>query len=65
MLDQIKLGKEGERTKWQEMCNSAFWLISVSRNAIVIIAASVMAYCLSEPGQSTYPFTLTGKSSSI
>ncbi|XP_057380360.1 sodium-independent sulfate anion transporter-like [Daphnia carinata] len=61
VLDQVKLGKEGERKRWQNWVNTTCWLISVSRNAIVIIAASILAYALTEPGQSTYPFTLTGE----
>ncbi|KZS08864.1 Chloride anion exchanger [Daphnia magna] len=60
ILDQVKLGKEGERKRWQNWVNSTCWLISVSRNAIVIIAASILAYALTEPGQKNVPFTLTG-----
>ncbi|KAK4005751.1 hypothetical protein OUZ56_010826 [Daphnia magna] len=60
ILDQVKLGKEGERKRWQNWVNSTCWLISVSRNAIVIIAASILAYALTEPGQKNFPFTLTG-----
>lgn len=62
ILDQVKLGKEGERKRWQNWVNSTCWLISVSRNAIVIIAASILAYALTEPGQKNFPFTLTGNS---
>ncbi|XP_046450970.1 sodium-independent sulfate anion transporter-like [Daphnia pulex] len=61
VLDQVKLGKEGERKRWQNWFNTGFWLISVSRNAIVIIVGSIIAYSLAEPGNSTFPFTLTGK----
>ncbi|XP_046639461.1 sodium-independent sulfate anion transporter-like [Daphnia pulicaria] len=61
VLDQVKLGKEGERKRWQTWFNTGCWLISVSRNAIVIIVGSIIAYSLAEPGNSTFPFTLTGK----
>ncbi|XP_059351349.1 uncharacterized protein LOC130697040 [Daphnia carinata] len=61
VLDQVKLGEEGERKRWQNWVNTTCWLISVSRNAIVIIAASILAYALAEPGQSSYPLTLTGE----
>jgi sodium-independent sulfate anion transporter 11 len=54
------LGKEGDRKRWQNWFNTGFWLISVSRNAIVIIVGSIIAYSLAEPGNSTFPFTLTG-----
>jgi sodium-independent sulfate anion transporter 11 len=54
------LGKEGERNRWQNWFNTVCWLISVSRNAIVIVVASIIAYVLTEPGRSDYPFTLTG-----
>lgn len=60
IFDQIQLGKEGEMTRWQRWFNSGCWLISVSRNAIVIIVGSLIAYALTEPGSDSYPFTLTG-----
>ncbi|EFX78814.1 hypothetical protein DAPPUDRAFT_245670 [Daphnia pulex] len=60
ILDQFKLGKEGERNRWQNWFNTGCWLISVSRNAIVIVVASIIAYVLTEPGRNDYPFTLTG-----
>ena len=56
----MKLGKEGERTKRQKWLNSTCWLISVSRNAIIIIASTVIAYYLYDPEQTNFPFSLTG-----
>ncbi len=35
----------------------------MSRNAIVIIVGSLIAYSLTEPGNSSFPFTLTGMKS--
>lgn len=63
MLDKVKLGEEGKTNRWQKWFNAGCWLISVSRNAIVIIVGSIVAYSLTEPGSSSYPFTLTGTQS--
>ncbi|XP_046639752.1 sodium-independent sulfate anion transporter-like isoform X2 [Daphnia pulicaria] len=60
ILDQVKLGKEGERNRWENWFNTGCWLISVSRNAIVIIVGSIIAYGLTQPGNPSFPFTLTG-----
>ncbi|XP_057380361.1 sodium-independent sulfate anion transporter-like [Daphnia carinata] len=60
MLDKVKLGEEGKMNRWQKWFNAGCWLISVSRNAIVIIVGSIIAYSLTEPGSSSFPFTLTG-----
>ena len=63
VLDRIKLGKEDERTTWQKIFNRTLWFISTSRNGIIIIIGSVIAYCLTNPDIpiEDNPFILTGQ----
>lgn len=64
LLEKVQIGKDGERTDIQRFINGACWLISVSRNAIVIIVGCVLAATLIEPGDDT-PFEITGNTKRI
>lgn len=59
LLEKVRIGKDGDRTSIQCFINGAFWLISVSRNAIVIIVGCVIAATLIKPGYDA-PFEITG-----
>lgn len=41
--------------------NYIFWLISTSRNALVVIICSTIAYCYETNATNSSPFLLTGK----
>ncbi|KAJ8959235.1 hypothetical protein NQ318_022498 [Aromia moschata] len=59
-LKDIKLHKKNAKpTKVQRYLNYAFWLLSTSRNAIVVIACSFVAYFYETKSDGT-PFILTG-----
>lgn len=58
-MEKVRIGKDGDRTSIQSFINGAFWLISVSRNAIVIIVGCVIAATLIKPGYDA-PFEITG-----
>ncbi|KAK4014629.1 hypothetical protein OUZ56_027147 [Daphnia magna] len=58
LLEKVRIGKDGDRTSIQCFINGAFWLISVSRNAIVIIVGCVIAATLIKPGYDA-PFEIT------
>ncbi|XP_057381356.1 sodium-independent sulfate anion transporter-like [Daphnia carinata] len=59
LLEKVRIGKDGDRTRIQCFINGAFWLISVSRNAIVIIVGCVIAATLIKSGHDA-PFEITG-----
>lgn len=62
-MGRIQLGKEGsERTIIQRFFNRTIWFISTSRNAVIIVVGSVIAYYLTNPDipMADNPFTLTG-----
>ncbi|XP_066250801.1 sodium-independent sulfate anion transporter-like [Euwallacea similis] len=59
-LKDLKLHSKGTKsTKTQQSFNYILWLISTSRNAIVVIVCSAMAY-MYESQESGSPFRLTG-----
>ncbi|KAL1497197.1 hypothetical protein ABEB36_008194 [Hypothenemus hampei] len=59
-LKDLKCHKKGSRpTKSQQSINYTLWLISTSRNAIVVIICSTMAYLYETQGGGS-PFRLTG-----
>nr|CAH0107975.1 unnamed protein product [Daphnia galeata] len=60
LLDRVKIGNEDDRTAFQRFINGTFWLISVSRNAIVIIFGCTIAAIFITPGDDDAPFELTG-----
>ncbi|XP_060521275.1 sodium-independent sulfate anion transporter-like isoform X2 [Cylas formicarius] len=60
-LKDFKFGsKKSKPTRNENCANYVLWLISTSRNAIVVVACSVAAY-LYETNGSGSPFRLTGK----
>ncbi|KAI9552739.1 hypothetical protein GHT06_020619 [Daphnia sinensis] len=59
LLEKVRIGKDGDRTSIQCFINGAFWLVSVSRNAIVIIVGCVIAATLIKSGLDA-PFEITG-----
>ncbi len=61
LLDRVKIGNEDDRTAFQRFINGTFWLISVSRNAIVIIFGCTIAAIFITPGDDDAPFELTGR----
>ncbi|EFX83558.1 hypothetical protein DAPPUDRAFT_194797 [Daphnia pulex] len=60
LLDKVKIGIEDDRTTFQRFINGTFWLISVSRNAIVIIIGCTIATALITPGDDDTLFEITG-----
>ncbi|XP_046733752.1 sodium-independent sulfate anion transporter-like [Diprion similis] len=59
-LKDIRLTRGGEKpTKRQEVLARIMWLVSTSRNAIVVIVCSVIAYKMETSGSGS-PFRLTG-----
>lgn len=59
ILDKVKFGKDDDRTPFQRFINGSFWLISVSRNAIIIIIGCIIAAVLAmQNGE--IPFGITG-----
>lgn len=62
LLDRVQLGKNEEsRTKAQRAFNGTMWFISISRNAIILLFATILASILCEPDDRNNPFILTGK----
>ncbi|XP_018570602.1 sodium-independent sulfate anion transporter [Anoplophora glabripennis] len=60
-LKDIKLHKKNEKpTKHQKCFNYLLWLISTSRNAVVVIICSAVAYHYENTSEGS-PFLLTGK----
>lgn len=64
LLDKVKLGKEEDRTRFQRFINGTFWLISVSRNTIIIVIGCIIAGVLAPAGGKP-PFAITGKNKLI
>ena len=61
LMDRIQLGKEKEsRTTGQKVFNTTMWFVSISRNAIILIIATIIAKILCTPGDPENPFLLTG-----
>ncbi|XP_076275104.1 sodium-independent sulfate anion transporter-like isoform X1 [Rhynchophorus ferrugineus] len=59
-LKDVKLNKKGVKPTKQQCCfNYIFWLISTSRNAIVVIICSTIAFMYESRGSGS-PFRLTG-----
>lgn len=61
LFDRVKLGEDERRSFVQRFINGTCWLISVSRNAIIIILGSVIAGFLSTSADQDPPFAITGK----
>ena len=57
----MKIGIENDRTAFQRFLNGTFWLISVSRNAIIIIIGCAVAATLITPGEDEAFFEITGR----
>lgn len=59
-MKDVKIQKKNTKpTKNQQIFNYVVWLISTSRNAIVVILCSTLAYYY-EKNEGTAPFVLTG-----
>jgi len=56
MMQRVKLGEKGQRTIYQRYFNGLCWFLSTSRNAIIIIVATVIAGCISKPENEENPF---------
>ncbi|ERL91290.1 hypothetical protein D910_08623 [Dendroctonus ponderosae] len=60
-LKDVKLHQKGAKpTKFQQPINYTLWLVSTSRNAIVVIICSTVAYLYETHGTGA-PFKLTGR----
>lgn len=59
-LKDIKFNKEKKLSKSKLYLSRTLWLLSTSRNAIVVISCSVIAYCYQQSGLEA-PFLLTGE----
>lgn len=59
-MKDVKLHKKDKKpTRYQKYFNYTLWLISTSRNAIVVIICSAVAYHYEDKGEVS-PFLLTG-----
>lgn len=58
-IKDIKIGGS-KPTKKQQILMKTLWLISTSRNALIVLACSLLAYLMHEPDVES-PFVLTGK----
>ena len=61
MMNNIKLGERGTRTNVQRFFNCTFWFMASSRNAIVMILATLIATFFTVPHAEENPFILTGR----
>ncbi|KAJ9579480.1 hypothetical protein L9F63_024412, partial [Diploptera punctata] len=60
-LKDINIGpKDGKPDQRQKTIKKTLWLISTSRNVIIVILCSVLAYCLHSESDEEPPFVLTG-----
>ncbi|XP_030762975.1 sodium-independent sulfate anion transporter-like [Sitophilus oryzae] len=58
-LKDIKVArKDGSRSNCQKVLYGIFWLLSTSRNLLVVVISASVAYCFENQGRS--PFRLTG-----
>ncbi|KAK3907868.1 Sodium-independent sulfate anion transporter [Frankliniella fusca] len=58
-IKDIKVGG-CKPTRKQQILMKILWLVSTSRNALIVLACSLLAYLMHEPGVES-PFVLTGK----
>lgn len=60
MKDIKLLGPNGKPSSKQRTIMKGLWLLSISRNALIVLACSIVAYQLHSPSAEPY-VTLIGK----